>query len=128
MQLTFDSTNKYLLTQYINNLIKDDKLYKFYKCDEWIKLRQHILYTNHYECYRCKERGKISKATLVHHVNHVRVKPQYALSKMYVDSDGEYKINLLPLCDACHEIEHKRFYEGHENKTFKKKFNNNEQW
>jgi 5-methylcytosine-specific restriction protein A len=49
-----------------------------------------------FECQKCKRRGKVSKATCVHHKKHLKDYPELAL----VDS------NLISLCYACHNEEH----------------------
>ncbi|MGN1156190.1 MAG: HNH endonuclease [Agathobacter sp.] len=109
------------LKQWITRLIQENKIYKFYKSKEWIKLRNEILFESHYECAKCKARGKISKAVTVHHVQHVRKYPELALSKTYIFKGKEYK-NLIPLCHDCHDEEHERM------KYKKKKHFNEERW
>ena len=98
------------LATYINGLIVDDKLIRFYQRHEWRELRAKILKENHYECAQCKERGKISRAETVHHINHVTERPELALSEYYTDEKtGEKKRNLIPLCHDCHDEAHERF-------------------
>lgn len=109
------------LNQWITNLIQEDKLYKFYKSKEWIKLRDEILSRSHYECAKCKEKGKISRAVTVHHVQYVKKHPELALSRTYTYNGEEY-LNLLPLCHDCHDEEHKRM------KFKQKKQFNEERW
>ena len=99
------------LASWIRELIAQGKLYKFYKTDEWKDLRRSILEENHYECAHCREQGKYSKATTVHHVQEVKVRPELALSRTYIDKDGVVRIQLVPLCKRCHNEVHDRF--GH---------------
>ncbi|EAG5062204.1 HNH endonuclease, partial [Listeria monocytogenes] len=40
------------------NLINTNQLMKFYKCKEWLSLRQEALKRDNYECQRCKKKGK----------------------------------------------------------------------
>lgn len=109
------------LVKWIKELIRENKLYKFYKSKEWIRLRTEVLRENHNECIKCKEKGIISIATEVHHVQWVKKHPELALSKTYFYRGKECK-NLLPLCHACHDLEHERF--GNE----KKQQFNEERW
>ena len=74
-------------------LIKTDK---FYLCKDWKKKRKEVLRRDHYECQRCKRNHKVSKATTVHHIKHLKEHPELAL-----DDD-----NLESLCGDCHNLEH----------------------
>ncbi len=96
------------LRQWICGLIRDDRLYKFYKSKEWQQLKRGVLNDAHNECERCKAKGKISKATEVHHVQWVKKHPELALSRTYTYKGQVYK-NLLALCHDCHDKEHERF-------------------
>ena len=42
---------------FIEKLIRDNELWRFYKTKEWITLREKILKENNYECAECKKRG-----------------------------------------------------------------------
>ena len=131
MNLGFDKNDKNKLEQYINNLIKEDKLYKFYKTDEWKQLRNEVLFVNHNECVMCRNKGIITMADCVHHVQYVRKHPRLALNKTYVDDKGQRQVNLLPLCNKHHEKVHKRFANGNDNYNMNnsnKKLLNNEKW
>lgn len=109
------------LKQWIEKLIQEKKLYRFYKSRDWIELREKVLVDAHYECIKCKEKGRISKATEVHHVQWVKKHPELALSRTYTYK-GETLQNLLPLCHDCHDEEHER-------SAFKKKKQfNEERW
>ena len=115
------------LTTHIRGLIEQDKLYKFYKSKEWIKLRNDVLKDAHYECHNCLCRGKYTRAVMVHHVNEVRKRPDMALSKTFIDKEGKEQKNLLPLCFACHEAEHDRFEKSRALQEIEK-FSNKERW
>lgn len=93
------------LVSWINELIAEDKLYKFYKSKDWMQLRQKVLEEHHYECKRCREHGRITKAQTVHHVNHVKDRPDLALTQYIMDDDNRIA-NLIPLCNKCHNLEH----------------------
>lgn len=96
------------LKLWIEKLIQEDKLYKFYKCKEWLELKESVLTEAHNECAKCKERGRISLAVEVHHVQWVRKHPELALSRTYTYKGVTYR-NLIPLCHSCHDEEHERF-------------------
>lgn len=95
------------LEAWIKQLIAENKLYKFYKCKEWRSLSDAVMKENNYECQHCKERGIHASARSVHHVQWVRKHPRLALSRTYTYNGVEYK-NLVPLCEDCHNKEHKK--------------------
>ena len=45
------------LEAWIRQLIKENKLEKFYKWREWRELSEQIKKENNYECQLCKKRG-----------------------------------------------------------------------
>lgn len=59
-----------------------------------------VLRDDHHDCQKCKKPGS---ATLVHHVNHVKQRPELALSRWYVDAQGIKRRNLISVCRGCHE-------------------------
>ncbi|TLS37746.1 HNH endonuclease [Pseudalkalibacillus caeni] len=97
----------------IKQLIREDKLVKFYQCKEWRKLRLKILKRDNYECQTCKRNGKVGKAENVHHIKEVKKYPELAL----------VEDNLECICIPCHNEEHDRLKEIH-----KPKFMNEERW
>lgn len=99
------------LDSWIMSLMQDDKLYRFYKSEEWLRLREEVLEDNHWECSMCKQKqpAVYSRAVHVHHVNEVRDRPDLALSRTYRDATGEHD-NLLALCHECHNVAHERFF------------------
>ncbi len=115
------------LAEWIRQLIRGNKLYVFYKSNEWLELRSEVLRENHYECQHCLRHGKYTRAVMVHHVNEVRKRPDMALCKTYRDREGQEQKNLVPLCFACHEAEHDRF-EKVRAEQGKEKFSNIERW
>jgi len=123
MKVGIDMTEQELV-KWINQLLQEHKIYKFYQSKEWRSLRADILHKYHNECYKCRQVGKITKADTVHHVYHVKDYPQYALSE-YVALEGNRILNLIPLCNACHNIEHpEKFGKTHK----RKKEINDEKW
>lgn len=95
-----------LTTEQIRELIKKDDLHRFYIDRAWRKLRRKVLETDKYECQKHKARGEYRGATHVHHINHVKVHPELAMSMLYKDDDGVVRRNLISLCKDCHEGEH----------------------
>ena len=112
------------LREYIRELIKKDKLEQFYITDDWRELREEILRDFHYECQECLKKGTYTKADCVHHINEVRHRPDLALSRHYIDEKGMKQLNLIPLCNTCHNIIHEKLTK------FKRKdmFTNEEKW
>lgn len=104
--------------KWIKELIKNNELWKFYKTKEWIWLKKSILREHHYECAECRKNGIITRYDInkdgerklistVHHVCHVRQRPDLALSRTYKDYvTGEELPNLIPVCKACHNKLH----------------------
>lgn len=95
------------LAAWIQQLQRDNKLYRFYKSKQWKHLKEKILKTYHHECLWCKEKGRINEAVTVHHVQHVTKYPELALSEHYTYNGKCYK-NLIPLCHDCHDQAHDR--------------------
>ena len=94
------------LVEWIKELIAEDKMYKFYKSKYFQELRAEVLQKAHYECEICRSKGRITKATTVHHIYYVRNYPQYALSMYVIDKDGNRVQNLIAICNSCHNREH----------------------
>lgn len=93
--------------------IQDDEIIKFYKTKEWKHIRLERMKLDNYECQSCKAKGKYHKAEMVHHIEHVKVRPMLALTMS----------NLVSLCNQCHNREHPEKL-----KLFEKKFVNEEKW
>lgn len=75
----------------------------WYNTAPWTDIRAAVLKADHYECQRCKARGRYSKATIVHHVKHLKDRPDLALS-LYDPDTGERQ--LVSVCKRCHEELH----------------------
>lgn len=112
------------LAKWIRQLIRDNKIERFYQTEDWKELRQAVLEFFHFECQECLKKGDYTKADCVHHVNEVRIKPDLALSRYYVDEKGQQQPNLVPLCNVCHNIVHDKLGEWQR----KDKFTNIERW
>jgi len=84
------------LVNWIQNLIENDNIKAFYNSGSWQNIRAEILEEQRHECQMCKERGMYSEAVTVHHVEHVKKRPDLALTKS----------NLMSLCKECHNEVH----------------------
>lgn len=104
---------------WLQKLIRDDKLIYFYKGKRWRQLRLLALERDKFECQRCKAKGKYAKAKNVHHKKEVKDYPQLALELDNTES----------ICIRCHNAEHGRYQGGNQ---FKRKpfanFNPKERW
>lgn len=95
-------------------LIRVGDVEKFYKSTEWTNKRKDILKRDKKECQRCKTNGGFHIAECVHHIKHLRDRPDLALT----DS------NLISLCYTCHNEVHPE--KLHRND--KPKYENEERW
>ena len=84
----------------------------FYHTTRWKHKRKDILKRDHYSCCMCRQKGKYTRATTVHHVKHLKDAPEMALTDD----------NLISLCGDCHEEMHP---EKHKRK---KGYENDERW
>lgn len=84
------------MTKRLLDAINQGLVHIFYKSEVWLKKRKQILKRDNYECQHCKKNGEFSKADCVHHIKHLRKFPHLALDDL----------NLISLCNACHNIEH----------------------
>ena len=75
----------------------------WYNSEPWRSTRETVLRADRYECQRCKERGRYSRAVLVHHVKHLKDRPDLALS-IIDPATGERQ--LVSVCKRCHEELH----------------------
>ena len=87
----------------LRRLIDEGREARFYWWADWLRLRDKVLEMDRHECQLCKARGRYSAATIVHHVKHLRERPDLALSVFDPDT-GERQ--LVSVCKACHEAEH----------------------
>lgn len=75
----------------------------WYNSEPWRSTRETVLRADRYECQRCKERGRYSRAVLVHHVKHLKDRPDLALS-IIDPATGDRQ--LVSVCKRCHEELH----------------------
>lgn len=73
----------------------------FYSWPEWKETRRQVLMMDQYECQICKQNHRYSPAEIVHHVKHLKDRPDLALSMW----DGTER-QLLSVCKSCHEKLH----------------------
>ena len=90
--------------KYVKRCIRED-VHRFYTWGPWKEKRKEVLSMDKYECQLCKSRGKYTKATTVHHINHLKSRPDMALDIWYTIG-GQKKRNLISLCHNCHEEVH----------------------
>ena len=65
----------------------------FYQSKAWRRTRLLVLQRDHYLCKHCLKRGRITRATEVHHIEELEEHPERALDLT----------NLVSLCWDCHE-------------------------
>lgn len=77
--------------------VRDKRSARFYASTQWIRLRDLILSRAGYQCVLCKQQGKLTPATEVHHIVPIRVDWSKRLEMN----------NLMCLCHKCHMEVHK---------------------
>lgn len=100
------------LREWIIELMRDGRMYRFYKTEDWLHLRAQVMADHHYECERCEERGRYSRADTVHHEYEVKRFPHMALTRWVDEPDGTRREVLHPLCNDCHNEVHDRRLKG----------------
>lgn len=103
--LTRDSyceSHAYLKVEYLkesrkfyDNYKKDKKITNFYNSPPWKMVRLKALERDLYMCVNCRDRGRYSRATSVHHI--VKIKDNWEL-RLSLN-------NLKSLCEKCHKQE-----------------------
>ena len=84
-------------------LVEEGREHLFYCSRDWKRKRRQILCRDRFECQLCKARGRYRRAVLVHHVLHLKDRPDLALSDTYTDGEGVEHRQLLSVCRECHE-------------------------
>jgi 5-methylcytosine-specific restriction endonuclease McrA len=82
----------------IGMLIRTGDTRRFYASPSWRKLRREALERDRHACIHCKDKGKYTKASTVHHIQEIKTAPHLALTLS----------NLTSLCQPCHEAIHPR--------------------
>ena len=88
-------------TEKLQQLIDDGKTDNFYQWAVWKQMREQVMKHDHNECQICKAKGRYRKGVIVHHVKHLKDRPDLALSMW----DGEER-QLITVCKQCHEELH----------------------
>ena len=81
--------------------ISADNVDSLYHWKDWEQLRAEVLRMDNHECQICKRKGRYRRADIVHHVKHLKDRPDLALSIW----DGEER-QLVSVCRQCHEDLH----------------------
>lgn len=111
---------------WLQKLIKAGEQHDFYVWCKWLKEREFVLKQDKYECQRCKENGRYRRAVLVHHINHLKQRPDIALKMWITGDDGKLQRQLVSLCRECHEHFHpERMHKQYE---LRESFKNPERW
>ncbi|MGN0656098.1 MAG: hypothetical protein ACI4KR_04840 [Ruminiclostridium sp.] len=112
-------------TEEIMNLIATGRTDLFYKDRYWRNhIAPEIMQEQRNECYFCKQRGRYTAAKLVHHIKELRKFPQLAYSRYWYDEHGAKHLNLVAVCQQCHEEQHGRAFSPYS----RRKFVNEEKW
>lgn len=78
--------------------VRDKQAARFYASPQWIRLRDITLMRSNYQCQLCKQQGKVTPATEVHHKIPIRVDWSKRLDEH----------NLIALCHRCHMNEERK--------------------
>ena len=109
----------------VDALVDGGREHDFYCSAAWRRKRDEILRRDRYECQICKSKGKYTRADLVHHVQHLRDRPDLALEDTYLGDDGIEHRQLLSVCRGCHETV---CHPERMRKEYKIKFTTEERW
>lgn len=75
----------------------------WYNSGDWAAVKSAVKKIDHYDCLICKAMGRRRAACIVHHVKHLRDRPDLALS-IYDPDTGVRQ--LISVCKDCHEMLH----------------------
>lgn len=89
------------LTNRRYNQKRDKKYIRFYNSNEWNQLKNKRLQDSNYMCERCKELGKRTIATEVHHIVPIQIERGWERRLDYT--------NTKSVCTSCHNYYHDRF-------------------
>ena len=110
----------------IKKLIAEGRINEFYSNDRtWRRLSKEVRKEQHNECWFCRRAGRYSRAVLVHHRKPVKLFPELAYERYFINEEGKEEVNLVGCCFDCHEIEEGRAYGSHKKKYG---FTNQELW
>lgn len=89
--------------QEIAALIAAGREHEFYAGAEWKRMAAMVRQYDHGECQLCKQRGRYRRGEIVHHVKHLKERPELALS-LIDPATGTRQ--LITVCKQCHEEQH----------------------
>lgn len=75
----------------------------WYNSSDWGTVREAVKQIDHSDCLICKAMGRRRAARFVHHVKHLRDRPDLALSIYDPDTGAR---QLISVCKDCHEMLH----------------------
>lgn len=75
----------------------------WYNSGDWATVKAAVKRIDHNDCLICKAMGRRRAARIVHHVKHLRDRPDLALS-IYDPDTGVRQ--LISVCKDCHEMLH----------------------
>lgn len=75
----------------------------WYNSSDWGTVREAVKQIDHSDCLICKAMGRRRAARFVHHVKHLRDRPDLALSIYDPDTGAR---QLISVCKDCHERLH----------------------
>ena len=88
----------------IKELVESGHEERFYNSGDWDEVAYSVKKLDHFECVLCKARGRCTtRNLLVHHVNHLKDRPDLALTIWIEDTNGKRQRNLITVCRRCHE-------------------------
>lgn len=114
-----------MTTREVFDLVGTGREHEFYCSTAWHHKRNSILKRDRHECQICKAKGKYKKAELVHHVLHLKDRPDLALADTYPGEDGQEHRQLISVCKECHETV---CHPERMRKNSKEKFQTEERW
>lgn len=92
-----------MTVEQIKRLIEDGREHEFYAGYDWQRMADKVRRYDKRECQQCKSRGRYRRGVIVHHVKHLRDRPDLAM--LLFDPDTRER-QLITLCKQCHEAEH----------------------
>ena len=96
------------ITSFVLWCVDHDCMDEFYNTRTWRRTRRAVLELDHHECQLCRAKGRVARASVAHHVNYLKARPDLALCIWLTNSEGVTSRNILSLCKDCHEAEHDR--------------------
>lgn len=92
-----------MTVQEIAALIAAGREHEFYTGAEWKRTAAMVRQYDRDECQLCKQRGRYRRGEIVHHVKHLKARPDLALSLTEPETGAR---QLITVCKRCHEEQH----------------------